>query len=152
MNTASHDVNILSCPDPAKGKGVFALREFVRGETVIVGKPVALLTERTIYSVQVDVGKHVDLNEPARVTNHSCTPNTGVLHNSYGGYDFIALRDIARGEEITWNYQTTEEAVIGFDKCHCNSPDCQAIVRGFAYLPDTWKQVYATFVADYLKR
>src|SRR5271166_5889100 len=87
-----------------KGRGVFAERGFSRGETVVVGRPIRLSPTRTIYSLQMAFDRHVDFDEPGRVINHSCDPNTGVRNNAHGGYDFIALDDIALGEEITFDY------------------------------------------------
>lgn len=112
-----------------KGKGVFANRFFRQGETVVVGKRVKVLPERTIYSFQVDFDLHIELDEPAQLINHSCSPNTGIRNNQFGGYDFIALFDIPDGTEITWDYSTTEFSDISIHQCYCGFPECRSNIR-----------------------
>jgi D-alanine-D-alanine ligase len=57
--------------------------------------------------------------------NHSCDPNT-----AYAGLDVVALRDIARGEELTLDYaELCDGDMIPFE-CRCGSPKCRGEVRG----------------------
>jgi len=58
----------------------------------------------------------------ARLANHSCRPNCE-SHDLKGEIWFIALRDIKKGEEMTFNY--------GYDlehweehPCRCGEPNC----------------------------
>ncbi len=148
--TFTHEVSVR--PAKQTGQGVFANRAFQTGEIVIVSRPVAFFAERTIYSLQVEKDRHVDLDMPAHYVNHACMPTTGVRRNVFGGYDFIALRYIASGEEITFNYQTTEETIMGFETCLCGSQECQGTLRGFAQLPTYWRECYPEFIAAYLLR
>ena len=134
-----------------KGRGVFASRAFRKGETIVNGHQVEILTERTSHSFQIDVDLHVELDEPAVLINHSCMPNTGVRNNQFGGYDFIALTGIAQGEEITWDYETTEYISIAVAQCYCGAAACRSRTRGFKYLPVEIKNKYGEFIADYLK-
>jgi len=62
-----------------KGRGVFASRYFRKGETVVVGHQVEILPHRTMHSVQMDFDLHIELDEPGRLINHSCSPNTGMV-------------------------------------------------------------------------
>ncbi|MCE2699204.1 MAG: SET domain-containing protein [Anabaena sp. 49633_E8] len=100
-----------------KGRSVFANRWFRKGETVVVGHRVEILPERTMHSFQMDFDLHIQLDEPGRLINHSCSPNTGVRNNKFGGYDFVALVDIPAGTEITWDYETTEYISIAVPEC-----------------------------------
>jgi hypothetical protein len=134
-----------------KGRGVFAERHFLCGETVVVGRPERRSPCRTIYSLQMDVDLHVDFDEPGRVINHSCEPNTGVRNNEHGGYDFVALRDLLIGEEITFDYETTEYISIAVPRCHCGARACRGQTRGFKYLPQEIRDRYGVYIADYLK-
>jgi hypothetical protein len=134
-----------------KGKGVFANRYFRKGETVVVGKKVEILSERTMHSFQMDFDLHIQLDEPGRLLNHSCDPNTGVRNNKFGGYDFVALVDIPAGTEITWDYETTEYISIAVPECCCGSPQCRLHIRGFKFLPLEIKKKYGESIADYLK-
>jgi hypothetical protein len=57
-----HDEQVVSLcirEVPGKGKGVLALRNFLPGEPILVGKPARFLTERTSYSLQVGLNEHV---------------------------------------------------------------------------------------------
>lgn len=57
----------------------------------------------------------------ARFINHSCTPNC--YAHIIGGTVWIrAARNIAAGEELTYNYNTNGDATI---PCRCR-PDCTA--------------------------
>lgn len=134
-----------------KGRSVFANRNFSVGETVVTGRRVMLLPERTNHSFQVDFDMHIELDEPGRLINHSCSPNTGVRNNKFGAYDFIALVDIPSGCEITWDYETTEYISISIPECGCGASNCRLKTRGFKFLPADIKQKYGEFIADYLK-
>lgn len=136
-----------------KGKGVFAGREFKKGELVVCGKPVKEELFRTDYSFQVDINKHVDLDEPARLINHSCDPNLGLSNNIFGGYDFIAMRDIQVNEEITWDYCMSEyESIAIKDICLCGSRICRGKINGYQALPKKIRKKYNNFIADYIRR
>lgn len=143
--------NSVHVQETHKGKGVFAIRDFQPGETVIVGRRVEVLPQRTLHSLQMDFDLHVELDEPARLLNHSCNPNTGVRNNQFGGYDFVALVNIAKGDEITWDYETTEYISIAVSKCLCGHYNCRNEIRGFKFFHFEIKQKYGQFIADYLK-
>src|SRR5580704_4294627 len=57
-----------------------------------------------IFSIndEYDLDGNVDWN-PARLLNHSCSPNAEALAEG-GQIWIVALRDIKAGEEITFNY------------------------------------------------
>jgi uncharacterized protein len=152
MASLANRLGVAICDVEPKGRGVVALRKFESGELVIVSRAIAVVAERSLYSVQVEMERHVLLDEPAVLTNHSCTPNTGVRNNAFGGYDFIALRRIKRGEEITWDYDTTEYETIGVQQCLCGATECRGRTRGFKYNAEYIRRRYAPYVADYLVR
>jgi hypothetical protein len=91
------------------------------------------------------------MDEPGRLINHSCSPNTGVRNNKFGAYNFVALVDIPSRSEITWDYETTEYISIAIPKCCCGSPECRLKTLGFKFLPVEIKKKYGEFIADYLK-
>jgi hypothetical protein len=78
-------------PQTEKGRGVFASRCFRKGETVVVGRRVDILPERTTHSIQMDFDLHIKLDEPALLINHSCSPNTGVRNNSIRSLRFRGI-------------------------------------------------------------
>lgn len=137
---------------PGKGRGVFALRQFAIGELVMVGRAVELVSERTIYSVQIDWDRHVHFDQPSVMSNHSCDPNCGLRANDHDGYDFIALRLIESGEEITWDYCMSECEVIHIDACYCGAANCRKTLNGYSDLTEERRAVYAGLCADYLDK
>lgn len=138
-------------PAGMKGRGVFALRPFRRGETVVSGRRVGVYPERTIYSIQVDWDLHIEMDEPAIRINHSSDPNTGVRDNAWGAFDFVALEDIAVGAEITFDYETTESDLTeAFQSC-CPPRSGQSSQRGFRSLPPEIRERYGELIANYLK-
>jgi SET domain-containing protein len=145
--------NVFVMSTEKKGVGVFAKRSLKKGELIVRGKKIKKLNEQTDYSFQVDLNTHVQLNTPARLINHSCDPNLGMKNNSFGGYDFIALRNIESGEEITWDYAMTELVSIAIKEyCQCKTNKCRGIIGGFLCLTPEIKARYGRFIADYLKR
>lgn len=86
-------------------------------------------------------------------TNHSCEPNCG-LRVFPSGFDMIALRDIAAGEELTYDYSTHLENPQETMTCRCGAPSCRGVIRSFSQLPALRRQQYlrlgivAKFIAD----
>ena len=87
------------------GLGVFANRDFKKGE-VVVKYDLKLLTKKEFETLPEKEKQftHVHWNQiylypsPARYVNHSDNPNT--IQNLKEGYD-VASRNIHKGEEIT---------------------------------------------------
>lgn len=134
-----------------KGRGVFSKKNFKKGETVIVGKPDYVAKLRTKTSVQVDVDKHMEFQAPVCFLNHSCEPNTGVHDNEYGGYDFVALRDIEKSEEISFDYETTEYISIAIEECFCGAKNCRKKIKGYKFLEKNERDRYKGFIPSYLR-
>lgn len=85
------------------------------------------LRRRRIAIVELDNDTAIDgsrRGNKTRFVNHSCNPNTYIrIHN--GRIEFYALRDIAKGEELTCHYGETHHE--GTRPCTCKSTNC----RGF---------------------
>lgn len=62
-------------------------------------------------------GNHLD-----DFANHSCDPNAGFLTAELSLW---ALRNIAPGEEITWDYSTSINEPGWHLACQCGSPVCR---------------------------
>ena len=58
----------------------------------------------------------------ARYANHSCNPNCEVDEIKRRVWIF-ALRDIAPGEELVWDYNLYDDDDPA--PCHCGSPKCR---------------------------
>ncbi|MGH3851362.1 MAG: SET domain-containing protein-lysine N-methyltransferase [Pseudonocardiaceae bacterium] len=132
-----------------KGHAVIALRRFHLGELVLIGRAVSVLPERTTHSFQKDWDAHVELDAPTRFMNHSCQPNTGVVDNSQDGYDFVALQETQPGDELTWDYETTEYVSIAVPRCLCATENCRTRIHGYWFRrhDESWRP---THIARYL--
>ena len=74
--------------------------------------------------------------------NHSCEPNAG-LRIEGTTVDLHAIRDIAAGEEILFDYSTTLDEDDFTMSCQCGAPSCRETIGDGKYLPeDVWQQVH----------
>jgi len=64
--------------------------------------------------------------EPADFVRHSCEPNCGMHGNSV----LIALRDIAAGETVAYDYAMSDGCDYDEFECTCGSPQCRRKVTG----------------------
>jgi len=135
---------------PNRGRGLFAARSFSKGDEVMIAKALKSIP-RNSHTVQTGFDEHVFIDLPARFINHSCNGNVGIQDNDVGAYDFFALRNISEGDELLWDYESSENEVKGFDTCTCGSPKCRGSVGGFAKHGEQIKKQYGKYYANYLK-
>ena len=157
--------NIVVKKSKLHGKGLFAKKDLKEGTKVIeyVGKKVTKKQSDKIATKQLKkagenkklgqvyiftLNKKYDVDgnysyNVARLANHSCDPNcdTDIIK---GKIYIMALRDIKKGEEITYDYG------FEFDKddykdhiCKCGSKNC----IGYIVTTADWKKL-----AKYLKK
>ncbi len=74
--------------------------------------------------------KHNKPEDPADYTNHSCDANTWFVHD----HTMTARRDILPGEEVTYDYATSEVDENFLMACGCGAANCRKIVRGTDHL------------------
>jgi hypothetical protein len=122
--------------DVGGDKGVFAREGIEAGTVIRLQGVVSGVPSR--HSLQLDKGRHLVLPDAAdrpeyfwKYLNHSCRPNG---HIDTSGPSFRALRRIARGEECTFNYLTTEYEMAEPFECRCGSADCFGVIGGYARL------------------
>ncbi|MBS4044629.1 MAG: SET domain-containing protein-lysine N-methyltransferase [Chitinophagaceae bacterium] len=86
----------------------------------------------THLTLQVALHQHIVLApEFLQFTNHSCNPN--VFFNTTT-YELIALKEIYKGDEITFFYPSTEWNMTQAFVCNCGHKNCLQNIRGAAYL------------------
>ncbi len=115
-----------------QGRGVFAGKDFKRGEVVILWKAQNMLSREEFeqlpatkkrYVSYFKDGKYILYGIPERYVNHSCNANT----KTKNGAD-VALRNIKKGEEITADY--TKEGVPNMNfMCRCGDRSCKNIIK-----------------------
>ncbi len=89
-------------------------------------------------TVGIGQGEYIDPGFPTAFINHSCDPNSGIVDDM----TFIALRDIAKGEEVRFDYSTALYERLWTMKCSCGAPNCRGIVRDFDLLPKSLQESY----------
>ena len=110
------------------GTGVFATRDFKKGEVILHWKPKYLplsakdtLTDIEKHYIYILKDKIRVMQEPEKFVNHSCDNNTYVMNECD-----VALRDIKAGEEITANYDN--DGITEFE-CQCGADKCKKIIH-----------------------
>jgi len=140
-NHLSPKLTVRLCSDKP-GQGVFAVEPVDAGEVVAVwgGRIVpaeiasALPPQTRRYVVQVEDDQYLaplDRIDPAELINHCCQPNCGLQ----GQITLVALRRIQPGEEITFDYGTTDSSTFLEFECACVKNPCRNHVRA-----DDWRR------------
>jgi hypothetical protein len=135
-----------------RNDGVFARRSFATGELVLLGVPGRPAPGNHSHANQVSLTEWVFEDGNGPKVNHSCDPNCGVRVNpAVAGFDFVARRPIAAGEEITFDYAMRNYAIEHFPGgCLCGADICRGAVTGWKDLPAERKADYEGLVAPYL--
>lgn len=133
---------IANCPF---GRGLFAGEPIAPGTEILRFRgPLLTLNEvrakgpAAANALQVGINRYLDLDEPGRFVNHSCSPNAAVLNDT----SLVAIRQIASNEEIRFDYSTTISDGWTMP-CQCGSPDCRGLVVAFQLLPEFLRRRYA---------
>jgi uncharacterized protein len=111
------------------GYGVVATRQFKRGQVIANVEGILWRTgERRddTYSLDLDDGWFFDMVDQTRWVNHSCEPNVvveaGRTRRGYGWAQLQALRDIAAGDELFFDYGFPPHLK---ERCRCGAPSCR---------------------------
>ena len=104
--------------------GLFASRDIDVGKIILVLKG-NYFNEPTRTSIQIG-SRHLEHFEGGYI-NHHCEPSAEIVVNSreHAGQGTIeplvlAKRDIMKGEEVTFDYMTTEEVMSEPFNCKCH--------------------------------
>ena len=116
------------------GVGVFAATDIQKGATIAewdgrlldFDDPEWDVYEKNDHAMQVAPRTWITSIGPAKLLNHSCDPNAV---NEFGDeIRIVAAKDIRAGEEITWDYDTTERPFWYRLKCVCGSANCRGVI------------------------
>ena len=148
-------------PSPIHGKGLFAKVAIAAGEVVAV-KGGYVLTgaewrklEPRLGPAEIQIGEDLFI-APSRpgefaggmvYTNHSCDPNIAVQ----GQIAFVAMRDIAAGEELTHDWATTDDLDYEME-CRCGSPRCRRIITGKDWMKPGLQNRYRGWFSWHIQR
>jgi SET domain-containing protein len=130
-----------------KGKGGFATKDIPKGTSIIEykGKVITKATAEKTENKHKSKGElwvftlneHQDIDatrggNEAKFINHSCEPNCEAINYDDEEIWIEAIRDIKKGEELTYNY--------GFDEpdeyfpCYCQSKNCRGWIVSEDYV------------------
>jgi SET domain-containing protein len=108
------------CPIPRRAK----IGEF-EGEVIPIAEARRRAAKLKIVAIVELDRKAIDargMRTGFRFINHSCEPNT-FMRRTKDRAEFYALRDIAKGEELTVDYGESHHE--GRLRCRCGSPSCR---------------------------
>jgi uncharacterized protein len=128
------------------GQGLFAEQDIRQGTKIMryIGQKITheesdrRLAAGNVYIFGLDERYALDgstRKNTARFINHSCEPN---CHTEQFGHTIwiVAMRDIAAGEELTYNYryEVNDEPA---EPCHCGAHNCCGYILG----PQYWDRI-----------
>jgi SET domain-containing protein len=97
------------------------------------------------HAIQFEKRRWRDSAGIARLINHSCDPNCGIRDR----FKIVAMRDIAPGEEIAWDYGMTENYTWRM-KCTCGSPICRKTIGAYSTMPLSIRKKYKGYISEWL--
>lgn len=110
----------------------------------------AIQTSASKHSIQLEARRHVVTeNSVWRFTNHACVPNMRIDTERRA---MVAVRDIAEGEELNFNYNTSEWSISSPFACGCGMPECMGEVRGFKFVPERAREALRPYLTPYLQK
>ena len=146
---------------PIEGRGLFAREAIPRGEIVAVkggyvlsaGEWEELTT--TLGPAEIQITEDLVVAPVAQAerdgamlyTNHSCDPNIALQ----GQIVFIAMHDIASGEELTHDWATTDDGDYSMP-CRCGTARCRGTITGKDWMRRDLQGKYRGWFCWFLQR
>lgn len=138
--------------------GIFARRPIRKGEPVAyfggvfynLAQLAHVPKEVENTAVQVDDDVYILPTEPglAYKSNHSCEPNCGFE----GQITLVALRDIAEGEHVAFDYAMCDSTPYDEFACLCGSARCRGQISGNDWKDKELQQRYKGYFSPYLQK
>lgn len=136
------------------GRGVFAKAPIRKGEIIaefdgeFIDADFEEWTEDLLnHVIQYDKEAWRDSKGIARFINHSCEPNCGIR----GLFMVVAMRDIEKGEQITWDYEMTERNEWGWKmRCRCGHLTCRKVIGDYRNMPRSIRKKYTGYISEWL--
>ena len=135
------------------GKGVFATAPIKKGTQVAIFDGPFFDDEfdewtPDLLNHAIQCGKKLwrDSKGLARYFNHSCEPNCGIK----GKFRLVAMRDISKGEALTWDYEMTEKSDWWKMKCKCGTASCRKVIGNYSRMPKAIRRKYQGYISDWI--
>lgn len=146
------------------GLGVFAKENIKRNEIIAIWggivystKEIDLLSEKYPHFATHTVSIYDDFYlgpihptdglDDTEYFNHSCLPNAGVK----GQIVIVARRNIQSGEEICFDYDTTETNSEGSFECKCGTKECRHTIDGSAWKDPDFQKKNSGYLSWYIQ-
>lgn len=146
-----------------EGRGSFATAPIKKGEVVVSWGGGVIITDEEFQKgfakgkYQPESAIHFDKNhkwvslasEPNSddtAINHSCNPNLWFEN----GWPLVARRDIAEGEELTFDYATGETYPLQ-SECHCGAKNCRKHITGEEWKDLNFQEKYKSHFCPYIQ-
>ena len=141
------------------GRGLFAAEPILKDEVVAV-KGGRIISRATLLELQPLLGPaEIQIADDLFIcptaeeeregsmifSNHSCEPNIGVN----GQIVFVAMRDIAAGEELTHDWAMTDNDDSS-TRCACGAPSCRGTITGRDWQKAELQEKYRGYFSAYL--
>ena len=114
--------------------------------TISIGKRELILRLTGLWTpyptrTSIQVGKRHLESETGACINHNCNPNAEIIQILYswdangspvlsqGSTGLVSLKPISKGEELTFDYNTTEDILANPFECNC----CGILIKGKNY-------------------
>jgi len=114
----------------------------LRAEAKVIGNSDVQITDQ-LYLVALTPDEYEGV---VLYLNHSCEPNIGVA----GNVVFVAMRDIAAGEELTIDYAMIDDSQSSM-VCHCGTVGCRRTISGQDWRLPALQQRYERYFSWYLQ-
>lgn len=138
MKYCNDKMYVKDTGNPRRGRGCFARKGISGGELsrcpdaqILIKAEVAKLPQEfQNMCYEIDNEREMCPQDFENMSaewyiNHSCDPNMATLPDLYTS---IALRDIEPGEELTYDYATTDSRHAAFE-CFCGAANCRKVIR-----------------------
>jgi SET domain-containing protein len=148
-------------PSPIHGTGLFAKAAIAAGEIVAI-KGGHIVTRQRWAALEPELGPaEIQISDDLVIapatreeregsmlyTNHSCEPNIALQ----GQIVFVAMRDIAAGEELTHDWATTDDLDYEME-CRCGAAACRGVITGKDWTKPELRAKYAGWFCWFLQR
>ena len=151
----SHDHDRIRVVERAGQLAVVAASPMLAG-TEILYFDGQVVPHASRYSVQVGIDEHIELlgesgdcdrsrRHAWRYLNHSCDPSAAPR-----GRVLVALRDLAPGDQITFDYEANEWQMAEPFLCGCGAAGCRGWIRGYGLLTREQRARLAVAVSPHL--
>ncbi len=122
------------------------------GEEMTLAQVQDLTPRERDYILQVDDDRYLVTSLDGLCTadfiNHSCEPNCGLLDS----ITLVSMRPIEPGEQITFDYSTSDTSPVVDFECRCGAPSCRGRMTGDDWRSPEVQRRYAGWFAPHVQR